>query len=295
VIERFFDRLRNLHKGVLGINARNLACVYPLNPRRHFPRADNKLLCKQLLEEHHIPHPETRAVYNQYRDLLSLEADIENLSGFAVKPEHGFGGRGILIVTRDADGKLRSGGDPISIDELRIHIYRVLTGCFSLEKVSDSAFIEQLIISDDTFKDVLFGGLPDIRIILCRENPVMAMARVPTAESGGLANLHQGALGLGVDMQTGVTTQAVYRDRCVTHAPNTNKPLAGFQIPLWENILDMATRSSHIFGLGYLGVDIVIDRYQGPMVIEVNARPGLNIQLANAKGLKAQMGWGADA
>jgi glutathione synthase/RimK-type ligase-like ATP-grasp enzyme len=51
----------------------------------------------------------------------------------------------------------------------------------------------------------------------------------------------------------------------------------------------MATRSSHIFGLGYLGVDIVIDRFQGPMVIEVNARPGLSIQLANAKGLKALM------
>ena len=295
MIERFFNRMRNFHNGVLGINARNLACVYPLNPRRHFPRADNKLLCKQLLEEHHIPHPETRAVYNQYRDLLSLEADIENLSGFAVKPEHGFGGRGILIVTRDADGLLRSGGEPISIDELRTHIYRVLTGCFSLEKVSDSAFIEQLVISDNTFQDISFGGLPDIRIILHRGNPILAMARVPTAESGGLANLHQGALGLGVDMQTGVTTQAVYRGRCVTRAPNTNKPLAGFQIPHWENILDMATQSSHIFGLGYLGVDIVIDRYQGPMVIEVNARPGLNIQLANAKGLKTQMDWRPDA
>jgi glutathione synthase/RimK-type ligase-like ATP-grasp enzyme len=81
----------------------------------------------------------------------------------------------------------------------------------------------------------------------------------------------------------------------VTHLPNTNKPLAGFQIPHWENILDMATQSSHIFGLGYLGVDIVIDRYQGPMVIEVNARPGLNIQLANAKGLKTQMDWRPDA
>ncbi len=295
MMARIMNGMRNLQGGVLGINARNLACVYPLNPRRHFPRADNKLLCKQMLEERHIAHPKTLAVYNQYRDLLCLEADIENLSGFAIKPERGYGGRGILIVTREADGLLRSGGEISSIEELRTHIYRVLTGCFSLEKVSDSAFIEQLIISDGTFREISFGGLPDIRIILHRENPVMAMARVPTAESGGLANLHQGALGLGIDLQTGITTRAVYRNRCVTHTPDTNKPLAGIRIPHWENILDMATQSSHVFGLGYLGVDIVIDRCQGPMVIEVNARPGLNIQLANAKGLKAQMGWEPDA
>jgi alpha-L-glutamate ligase-like protein len=286
MIAQIVNSMRNLHSNVLGINARNLGCVYPRNPRRHFPRADNKLLCKKLLEEHHIAHPQTLAVYNQYRDLMSLDADIKNLSGFAVKPGCGYGGRGILIVTRGDDGLLWSDGKVISVDELRAHIYRILTGCFSLEKVSDSAFIEQLIISDDTFKDILFGGLPDIRIILHQEVPVMAMARIPTAESGGLANLHQGALGLGIGLQTGITTCGVYKNRVVTRTPDTNRPLAGFQIPHWEKILGTATRSSQIFGLGYLGVDIVIDRFQGPMVIEVNARPGLNIQLANAKGLK---------
>lgn len=291
MIERLIDRVQNFHSSVLGINARNLACVYPLNPRRHFPRADNKLLCKQLLAKHHIVHPETLAVYNQYRDLLCMEADIESLGGFAVKPERGCGGRGILIAERGTDGLLRSGRKAISFEEIRTHIYRILTGCFSLEKVSDSAFIEQLIISDDTFKDISFGGLPDFRIILYQQIPVMAMARVPTVESGGLANLHQGALGLGIDLQTGITTQAVCRNQCVAHVPNTNKPVAGIRIPHWENILDMAIQSSHIFDLGYLGVDIVIDRCQGPMVIEVNARPGLNIQLANATGLKAQMPW----
>jgi len=293
MIERLIGRMRNLHSSVLGINARNLACVYPLNPRRHFPRADNKLLCKQLLAKQHIAHPETLAVYNQYRDLLCLEADIENLSCFAVKPGRGCGGRGILIAERDTDGLLRSGGKAISFEKLRTHIYRILTGCFSLEKVSDSAFIEQLILPDDTFKDLSFGGLPDIRIILYQQIPVMAMARIPTVESGGLANLHQGALGLGVDLRTGITTQAVYRNRCVTHVPNTNKSVAGIRISHWENILDMAIQSSHIFGLGYLGVDIVIDRFQGPMVIEVNARSGLNIQLANAAGLKASIPWEA--
>jgi alpha-L-glutamate ligase-like protein len=286
MIAQVINTMKRLNSSVLGINARNLACVYPLNPRRHFPRADHKLFCKKLLQEKKIPHPKTLAVYNQYRDLMSLDSDVQHLNGFAIKPERGYGGRGILIVTRRDDGLLWTGGKVVGIEDLRTHIYRILTGCFSLEKVSDSAFIEQQVVPDDTFKEILFGGLPDIRIILYHEKPVMAMARIPTVESGGLANLHQGALGLGIDLQAGTTTGAVYRNRCITHTPDTNKPLVGLQIPHWEEILDMATRSSHIFGLGYLGVDIVIDRLQGPMVIEVNARPGLNIQLANGKGLK---------
>ena len=37
--------------------------------------------------------------------------------------------------------------------------------------------------------------------------------------------------------------------------------------------------------LGYLGVDIVLDRELGPMMLELNARPGLAIQIANNQGL----------
>ena len=41
--------------------------------------------------------------------------------------------------------------------------------------------------------------------------------------------------------------------------------------------------------LGYLGVDLVVDAELGPMVLELNARPGLTIQLANRRGLRASM------
>jgi D-alanine-D-alanine ligase-like ATP-grasp enzyme len=37
--------------------------------------------------------------------------------------------------------------------------------------------------------------------------------------------------------------------------------------------------------LGYLGVDIVLDRDKGPLLLELNARPGLSIQIANGAGL----------
>jgi len=37
--------------------------------------------------------------------------------------------------------------------------------------------------------------------------------------------------------------------------------------------------------MGYLGVDIVLDAQAGPLMLELNARPGLNIQIANQEGL----------
>ena len=46
-----------------------------------------------------------------------------------------------------------------------------------------------------------------------------------------------------------------------------------------------APSSYEMTGLGYLGVDVVIDREQGPLILELNARPGLAIQIANQSGL----------
>jgi hypothetical protein len=42
-------------------------------------------------------------------------------------------------------------------------------------------------------------------------------------------------------------------------------------------------------GLGFLGVDVVLDKEKGPAVLEVNARPGLSIQVCNRAGLKNRM------
>jgi glutathione synthase/RimK-type ligase-like ATP-grasp enzyme len=42
-------------------------------------------------------------------------------------------------------------------------------------------------------------------------------------------------------------------------------------------------------GLGYLGVDMVIDRERGPLLLELNARPGLQIQVANQAGLRSRL------
>ncbi len=47
----------------------------------------------------------------------------------------------------------------------------------------------------------------------------------------------------------------------------------------------MAAQAPDMTGLDYLGVDVLIDRDRGPVLLELNARPGLAVQLANRGGL----------
>ncbi len=285
----FFSSLASIRRDVVGINARNLDFVYPLNPRRNFPRVDDKLLTKEILDAQGVPTPRTLAVFDRLPRLADLVGQIASLDGFAVKPAQGAGGRGILIVRRETDGRLftpaRRGKTCLPEDELRTHIGHVLAGVYSLERLFDRCFLEELLEPEEVLGSLSYKGLPDVRVLVCNGRPVMAMCRLPTRRSRGRANLHQGALGLGVDIASGVTVGAIDGNRPIPLHPESGLPLQGIHIPQWESVLDLAVRAASCVGLGYVGADVVIDRAHGPLVIELNARPGLNIQLANMRGL----------
>jgi len=286
-----FSKINN---EVLGINARNLDLIYKFNPRKYFKTVDDKLLTKKLLNAKSVPTPSTLAVFQNHFQLKDVEKQIEGTKGFAIKPSRGSGGRGILIVFRDRSGKLitdRTNPKPINIQELKAHISHILCGLYSLEKVSDTAFLEQLLEPEETLGELSHGGIPDIRIIVYNGQPIMAMTRIPTRHSQGKANLHQGAFAFGIDVQTGQTTHALLGNRNITKHPDTGKPLPSIKIPAWKEILDLSQRAAECVDLGYLGVDLIIDKHQGPLVIELNARPGLNIQLANRTGLVKKIAW----
>jgi alpha-L-glutamate ligase-like protein len=149
--------------------------------------------------------------------------------------------------------------------------------------------MEALIHPDPVFDAVSYQGVPDIRIVVYRGVPVMSMVRLPTKASDGKANLHRGAIGAGIELNQGTTITAVHRSTVVENHPDTGNPVSGIQVPYWEKMLWIAARSFEMTGLGYIGVDLVIDRDRGPLLLELNARPGLAIQLANRKGLKERL------
>ena len=75
------------------------------------------------------------------------------------------------------------------------------------------------------------------------------------------------------------------RNEVVVEHPDTGNSIQGLIIPHWETLLNISARCQELTGLGYLGVDLVLDQDLGPLLLELNARPGLAIQIANAAGL----------
>lgn len=284
---RFFATPGELRKhGVLGMNQRNAAYIMRYNPRRLYPLVDNKLETKKLALAAGIAVPELYgvvAIEHQVQEIASILADHQAL---VIKPAHGSGGSGILVISGRM-GKFfrKANGSLLSIETIQHHASNILSGMYSLGGLPDKAILEYRVDFDPMFEHISYQGVPDIRIIVFRGIPIAAMIRLPTRDSDGKANLHQGAVGLGVNIASGETSYAVHRNHLVEQHPDTGYDTTGIVIPYWDNILRLAMKCADTVGLGYLGVDIVIDRHLGPLMLELNARPGLSIQLAIGQGL----------
>ncbi len=277
-------QLRKL--GILGMNARNVDLIAAKNPRRLFPLVDDKLKTKHVAEQAGIAVPKLLAVVNQESQVRNLPTTLAEHSQFAIKPSKGSGGKGILVITnREGDVFLKASGDAISMTEIQRHASNTLSGLYSLGGRQDVAMIEALVQFDPIFEKYSYEGVPDIRVIVYMGYPVMAMLRLATHESDGKANLHQGAVGVGIDLASGRALRAVQHGRPISHHPDTKNILSAIEIPHWERLVPLAAACYDVTGMGYLGVDIVLDRNFGPQIIELNARPGLAIQVANGAGM----------
>lgn len=277
-------RLREI--GLIGIGERNANYVLRHNDRKYYPRVDDKLVTKQLAIEAGLPVPELYAVVRAEHEIARLHETLKSREQFVVKPAHGSGGDGILVITgRRGDRYRRSNAQLMDRSEFDHHLSNGLSGLFSLGGQPDHLLVEYCVQFDPIFDQVSYRGVPDVRIIVFLGYPVMAMIRLPTRMSDGKANLHQGAIGVGIDIPTGITRRGVWGNEIIREHPDTEHSIVGLTIPHWDDLLSMASRCYELSKLGYVGVDFVLDRSFGPMILELNARPGLAIQIANGNGL----------
>lgn len=277
-------------RDILGINARS-ADYLRHNLKSARRRADDKILTKRVLNKTGIPHPK---LLSKLRNRKKTEGfDWSSLSGsFVIKPVQGLGGQGVLVVRKklpEVDKWILAGGKQIGQRDLTLHALDIIEGRYSRNDLPDIAMVEERVKIHPKFRKLAVGGTPDVRVIVYNKVPVMAMLRLPTEESGGKANLHQGAIGLGIDMATGITTYGVCKDEPIRFFSDSNKKVNGIAIPEWGKILKLAIETQIASKLLFLSVDFLIDRERGPLVLELNDQPGLSIQLANHAGLKKRL------
>lgn len=276
--------------GVLGINSRNADYILEYNERRHYPLVDDKALTKKMALRHNVAVPDLYGMIEIQQQVRSLPDILANHDDFVVKPANGSQGEGILVITGKAEGLYRKvDGALVSDEDLKFLVTNILSGIYSLGGQPDKALIEYRVKFDPVFEAIAYRGVPDVRIIIFKGVPVMAMVRLPTRMSDGKANLHRGCIGAGIDIATGKTLTAVWKNSIVTEHPDTGNPVSGVDIPQWPRLLEIAAGAYEMTSLGYQGIDLVLDKERGPLLLELNARPGLNIQIANREGLAARL------
>lgn len=277
-------------QGVLGMNSRNIDYIGRSNDRSRYPLVDNKLKTKKAAVQYGMSVPTLFGVVRIQYEIQALEKLLEGIEKFVIKPAQGSGGKGILVITeRQGDAFIKSTGAVLDYRDIKRHTSNILSGLYSLGGRPDVAMIEDMIDFDPMLANYSHEGVPDIRVIVYRGFPVMAMMRCSTHASDGKANLHQGAVGVGVDIVTGHSLYAVQHNRKVERHPDTGFRFDELELPHWDEVLRLASGCFEMTELGYFGADIVLDRAKGPVMLELNARPGLAIQIANQVGLQKRL------
>lgn len=270
-------------------NARNLNYIKEYNTKFARRLADSKLKTKDFLSANNIAIPETIAVLSNHEELVNNIFD--NLEPpFVVKPNGGFWGKWILVfVEMSSEWKyITNDGQAFNKKELLLHFSNILDWFFSLSWNRDKVVIERKIELDEEIELLWKYWLPDIRIITFNMVPIMAMLRVPTKESKGKANLHAWACWVWIDIWTWKLTYITSNSKII-------KSISGIwdvrwlRLPNWDKALALAVRVQQVTKIGYLGCDIVLDKSFWPLVLEINIRPGLEVQVANRAPLKDRL------
>ncbi len=286
---RFKHLPKDQKENLLGINSRNRNLVYQHNEKGLLRLAADKLASKEALKHLGIPVPDTLFVIEGQKEINQLEQQLNKYNSFVIKPNQGSQGKGILVIRDKHHDYLSASGKPYNLDDLKKHIKEILIGHHSQSGDQDIAYLEPLIEQDESLNQICDLGLSDIRVILGKGRVISAMLRMPTQHSSGKANLHQGAIGIAIDIETGITSRALYKNKSIQQHPDNQAQLIGIQIPYWPQIISMAIASYKAIPLGYLGVDVCLSQQQGPLILEVNGRAGLEIQNIQQQGLKEKL------
>lgn len=275
---------------ILGLNARTLLYTKRVNFAAAVRLANLKLATKRTLQKAGLPTPRLFTTIRSRSELKSFRW-TKLPASFVLKPNSSSGGGGIIVVFgRNKKGNwVKANKTEIFIPQLRSHILEILDGRFSKGNIPDVAFFEQRVKVHSDLKPYSVQGIPDTRILVYNNVPVMAMLRLATRDSGGRANLHAGGVGVGIDLALGLTTTAIHRGQPLETLPDSRLKPAGLHLPFWEETLRLAVAGAQAIGLNYAGVDVALDRDDGPLILEINARPGLDIQFANLTPLQSRL------
>ena len=119
--------------GVLGMNARNYNIISRLNDRRLYPLVDDKVKTKVLAGKAGINTPRLIGVIEYQHQVKDFIKIVEGCPQFVIKPAHGSGGKGVLVINRwEGQRFFTASGKELGFQDVFRHISNTLSGLFSL-------------------------------------------------------------------------------------------------------------------------------------------------------------------
>jgi alpha-L-glutamate ligase-like protein len=277
-------------RDVVGLNRRFIHIEHD-NDRAAKRLADDKIAAKRVLGDAGIPHVPTLVEVHDRRALTAFDFDALP-DAWALKPSHGHRGKGIILaVGRDGDAWRTPSGARETRRMLRRHMSTIVDGDFARYDQRDAVMFEPFLRPSPALARLAPAGLPDVRVVCRDARPVMAMLRLPTEASDGKANLHQDGIGCAVDLDSGRVVRVVQDRREIRAHPDTGAPLLGLQLPQWPAALELSVRCAQLSGLRLIGVDLAVVGDDELLVLEINPRPGIEIQNVNGAGWRERPGW----
>ena len=276
-------------RGILGINRRNAAYTLAVNDRARYPLVDDKLETKRLCREAGIPVPELLAVASVHHETRGLAERLRAFPAFVVKPARGAMGNGILVLEWRKEALFR-GHRRFAEEDLAYHAGRHRVGPLLARRRPGRGDGGGAIVDRPLVRRPGRGrraGHPRDR--LPRRSDHGDGAGFPRSPPGAERTSTRAPSGPGVDLGQGTLRRGIHEGRTVERSPDTGAEIAGFTLPHFDAVLECAVRATDTTGLQYVGADVVVDARKGPVVLELNARPGLAIQLANAAGLRPRL------
>lgn len=278
--------------GILGVNKRFLKYIKPLNPQKDIKLADSKLKTKNLLKNLDIPYPKLIDVIKNRKQLKNYDFSKLYWQDFVIKPNKWSKGKWIMICSvkkLNDEFFIKVWNKLLSQDEFKKYLIDILDWKYSLTLWNDIILIEEKIEPSDEFKIFCEYWLADIRLIVMNLVPVMAMLRYPTLKSWWKANIAAWWIWFWIDIWTWKIV-SMYKDRIIytKNFPKEYQQFYNKTIPYWDDILLYSSQIQYFTNIWYLWLDWVISK-KWPMLLEINARAWMEIQLVNWEWLEKRL------
>lgn len=253
----------------------------------------NNKLYKQFNDPRYINYFESKAMFNKKfsdfikRDWMLVGEGVMygETQGTALPPEARVEGKGLDDFKAFISDNEYIIAKPLGLS-CGTGIEKIKVSDWDPEKLYDhlvmdsKPLVEEVVKQHETMDLLCSTSVNTIRVITILKGDVVKIVAggIRMGQNGIFVdNFNAGGIGVVYDLNTGVVISDGYDKKRGVYktVPESGITLKGFQIPLWDQIVQLVDDAARVVPqVGYVGWDVAVSADKGPLLIEGNSYPG---------------------